>query len=111
MSIDRADKPWIGDRRFTEVLYGADQIRIGGLAVPILTEVFTCERAAYASIIGKMPGYDNGPVCTAVLFRQKNSRYRKWRRSPKLRPLWRAATSQHACGFMQDSAILMSDVF
>ena len=92
------------------LLYDADQIRIGGLAVPILTEVFTCERAAYAHVIDKMPGYDNGPVCTAVLFRQKNSRYRKSGRSPKLRPLWRAATSQHACrihaGFCD---FLMSD--
>ena len=87
------------------LLYGADQIAYAGLAVPILTEVFTCERAAYASIIGKMPGYDTVPVCTAVLVRQKNCRYRMWGRSPKLRPLWRAATSQHACGFMQDSAI------
>ena len=105
-----------------QVLYDADQIRICGLAVPILTEVFTCERAAYASTIGKMPGYGTVPVCTAVLFRQKNSRYRKFRLSPKwagklgfspkLRPLWRAATSQHACGFMQDSVIfwcLVSD--
>ena len=24
MSIDRADKPWIGDRRFTELRRGAD---------------------------------------------------------------------------------------
>ena len=79
------------------------------LAVPILTEVFTCERAAYASTIGKMLGYGTDVVCTAVLFRQKSSRYRKFRLSPKwagklgfspkLRPLWRAATSQHACGF------------
>ena len=87
------------------LLYGADQIRCGRLAVPILTEVFTCERAAYASTIGKMLGYGTDVVCTAVLFRQKNSRYRKSGGSPKLRPLWRAATSQHACGFMQDSAI------
>ena len=91
--------------RLALILYGADQIRYAGLAVPILTEVFTCERAAYASTIGKMPGYGTGPVCTAVLFRQKNSRYRKSGGSPKLRPLWRAATSQHACGFMQDSVI------
>ena len=89
----------------TAVLYGADQIAYAGLAVPILTEVFTCERAAYASTIGKMLGYGTEVVCTAVLFRQKNSRYRKSGGSPKLRPLWRAATSQHACGFMQDSAI------
>ena len=106
----------------TVLKYGADQMAYAGLAVPILTEVFTCERAAYASTIGKMLGYGTVPVCTAVLFRQKNSRYRKLSRSPKwagklgfspkLRPLWRAATSQHACGFMQDSAIfwcLMSD--
>ncbi len=92
-------------RYSTGLLYDADQMAYAGLAVPILTEVFTCERAAYAHVIDKMPGYDNGPVCTAVLFRQKNSRYRKSGGSPKLRPLWRAATSQHACGFMQDSAI------
>ena len=65
------------------LLYGADQIASGRLAVPILTEVFTCERAAYASTIGKMLGYGTGVVCTAVLFRQKNSRYRKFRLSPK----------------------------
>ena len=35
MSIDRADKPWIGDRRFTEILAvrpgyrGARQLRYG----------------------------------------------------------------------------------
>ena len=89
----------------TDILYDADQMASGRLAVPILTEVFTCERAAYASTIGKMLGYGTDVVCTAVLFRQKNSRYRKSGGSPKLRPLWRAATSQHACGFMQDSAI------